>query len=222
ASAARGTRSVRAHLLRAAARPRAKQHEQGCRARGPRAHASLPQAEAAQYPLLAARGRRRLRRSQRAALSDTHHDNKGALGLVVGAIGVVYGDIGTSPLYMLRTAFTGEHGLAMTAENVYGVLSVVFWALIIVVTLKYITLIMRADNNGEGGILALTALVSRGIAKQERRRWWLVGFGIFGAAMFYGDGMITPAISVLSAVEGLEIAAPGLTHWVVPVTLVII
>src|SRR6185295_8607668 len=107
------------------------------------------------------------------------------------AIGVVYGDIGTSPLYMLKTAFTGDHGLAVTPENVYGVLSVVFWALIVVVTLKYITLIMRADNNGEGGILALTALVSRGLARQEKRRWWLVGFGIFGAAMFYGDGMIT-------------------------------
>ena len=101
-------------------------------------------------------------------------------------------------------------------------LSVVFWALVVVVTLKYITLIMRADNNGEGGILALTALVSRGLERHERRRWWLIGFGIFGAAMFYGDGMITPAISVLSAVEGLEIVTPGLHHWVVPVTLVII
>ena len=149
-------------------------------------------------------------------------DRKGAVGLVIGAIGVVYGDIGTSPLYMLRTAFTGEEGLAMTPGNVYGVLSVVFWVLIAVVTLKYITLIMRADNNGEGGILALTALVSRGIARDERRRWWLVGCGIFGAAMFYGDGMITPAISVLSAVEGIEIATPALHHWVIPLTLAII
>ena len=97
-----------------------------------------------------------------------------------------------------------------------------FWALIVVVTLKYIMLIMRADNNGEGGILALTALVSRGLARQERRRWWLVGFGIFGAAMFYGDGMITPAISVLSAVEGLEIVTPALHPYIVPVTVVII
>ena len=141
---------------------------------------------------------------------------------MIGAIGVVYGDIGTSPLYMLRTAFTGEHGLALTPENVYGVLSVVFWALVVVVTLKYIMLIMRADNNGEGGILALTALVSRGLDRHNRRRWWLIGFGIFGAAMFYGDGMITPAISVLSAVEGLEIVAPALHRFVVPVTLVII
>ncbi|MEO8755246.1 MAG: potassium transporter Kup [Casimicrobiaceae bacterium] len=142
--------------------------------------------------------------------------------LIIGAIGVVYGDIGTSPLYMLRTAFTGEHGVPMTPGNVYGVLSVVFWALIVVVTLKYITLIMRADNNGEGGILALTALVSRGLARQETRRWWLVGFGIFGAAMFYGDGMITPAISVLSAVEGLELVTPALHPYIVPVTVVII
>ncbi|MFO1414680.1 MAG: potassium transporter Kup [Burkholderiales bacterium] len=149
-------------------------------------------------------------------------DRKGTAGLVIGAIGVVYGDIGTSPLYMLRTAFTGEHGLVLDAANVHGVLSVVFWALVIVVTLKYITLIMRADNNGEGGILALTALVSRGLARGQSRRWWLVGFGIFGAAMFYGDGMITPAISVLSAVEGLEIVTPAMHPFIVPVTLAII
>ena len=149
-------------------------------------------------------------------------DRKGALALVVGAVGVVYGDIGTSPLYMLRTAFSGHGALATTPVNVYGILSVVFWALVIIVTLKYITLILRADNNGEGGILALTALVSRGLERGETRRWWLVGFGIFGAAMFYGDGMITPAISVLSAVEGLEVVTPGLEHWVVPATLVII
>jgi KUP system potassium uptake protein len=155
-------------------------------------------------------------------LAHATKDRKGALALFVGAIGVVYGDIGTSPLYMLRTAFGGTGALAMTPVNVYGILSVVFWALVIIVTLKYIMLILRADNNGEGGILALTALVSRGLERGETRRWWLVGFGIFGAAMFYGDGMITPAISVLSAVEGLEIVTPGLEHWVVPATLVII
>jgi KUP system potassium uptake protein len=141
--------------------------------------------------------------------------------LVIGAIGVVYGDIGTSPLYTLRTAFTGTHGLQLTAQNVMGVLSVIFWALVIVVTLKYITLIMRADNRGEGGILALTALVSRGLEGAPRRRWWLVGFGIFGAAMFYGDGMITPAITVLGAVEGLEVLAPSLHPFVVPATVII-
>ncbi len=142
--------------------------------------------------------------------------------LVVGAIGVVYGDIGTSPLYTLREAFHGVHGLPLTVDNVLGVLSVIFWSLVIVVTFKYVTLVLRADNRGEGGVLALTALVSRGLEGQPKRRWWLVGFGIFGAAMFYGDGMITPAISVLSAVEGLEIMAPGLREFVVPTTLMIL
>ena len=130
--------------------------------------------------------------------------------LVIGAIGVVFGDIGTSPLYTLRQCFGGEHHVPLTPANVLGILSIIFWALMIIVTVKYVTLIMRADNRGEGGILALTALVSRGLGNRGRRRWWLVGFGIFGAAMFYGDGMITPAISVLGAVEGLEIIAPDL------------
>jgi KUP system potassium uptake protein len=142
--------------------------------------------------------------------------------LVIGAIGVVYGDIGTSPLYTLRQCFTGTHSLSLAPENVLGILSIIFWSLVIVVSLKYVTLIMRADNRGEGGILALTALVSRGLERQARLRWWLVGFGIFGAAMFYGDGMITPAISVLGAVEGLEIIAPQLHPFIVPVTLVIV
>jgi KUP system potassium uptake protein len=141
--------------------------------------------------------------------------------LVLGAIGVVFGDIGTSPLYTMRTAFSGHHGLPLNPDNVMGILSVIFWALMIIVTLKYITLIMRADNRGEGGILALTALVSRGLQRGERRRWWLVGLGIFGAAMFYGDGMITPAITVLGAIEGLEVAAPALDHYVVPLSVLI-
>ena len=144
------------------------------------------------------------------------------LPLVVGAIGVVYGDIGTSPLYTLRTAFTGSFGLPLTPDNVLGVLSVIFWALLVVVTLKYITLIMRADNRGEGGILALTALVSRGIESRNRLRWWLVGLGIFGAAMFYGDGMITPAITVLGAVEGLGVIAPAMHPFIVPVSIVVL
>jgi KUP system potassium uptake protein len=144
------------------------------------------------------------------------------LPLALGAVGVVYGDIGTSPLYTLRTAFTGSYGLSLTPDNVLGVVSVIFWALLIVVTLKYITLIMRADNRGEGGILALTALVSRGIESRDRLRWWLVGLGIFGAAMFYGDGMITPAISVLGAVEGLRVIAPAMHPFIVPATIVIL
>jgi KUP system potassium uptake protein len=142
--------------------------------------------------------------------------------LILGAIGVVYGDVGTSPLYTMRVVFTGEHGLPLNPGNVYGLLSIVFWALVIIVTLKYVTLIMRADNRGEGGILALTALVSRGVEHRSRMRWWLVGFGIFGAAMFYGDGMITPAITVLGAVEGLDIATPALHNYVVPVSLVVL
>ncbi len=141
---------------------------------------------------------------------------------MLGAIGVVFGDIGTSPLYTLRQCFAGEHPVALTTANVLGILSIIFWALMIIVTTKYVTLIMRADNRGEGGILALTALVSRGMLRHGRRRWWLVGFGIFGAAMFYGDGMITPAISVLGAVEGLEIIAPNLHPFIVPVTVVIV
>ncbi|HUH95558.1 MAG TPA: potassium transporter Kup [Casimicrobiaceae bacterium] len=148
-------------------------------------------------------------------------DRKRLTPLVVGAIGVVFGDIGTSPLYTLRECFIGAHGLPLTAPNVYGILSVIFWAITLVVTLKYVTLIMRADNRGEGGIMALTALVSRGLS-ERRSRWWLVGLGIFGAAMFYGDGMITPAISVLSAVEGLEVMAPTLATYVVPLTILIL
>src|SRR5512143_2845848 len=172
------------------------------------------------------------RPTETTASSDAAHDGAAShptpvrrsrlAALVVGAIGVVFGDIGTSPLYTMRVLFTGEHKLPLTHATVLGLLSIVFWALMIVVTLKYVTLIMRADNRGEGGILALTALVARGVEKQTRRRWWLVGFGIFGASMFYGDGMITPALSVLGAVEGLEVIAPALHAFVVPASLVIL
>jgi len=142
--------------------------------------------------------------------------------LMLGAIGVVFGDIGTSPLYTMRECFTGSRRLELTPENVLGVLSIIFWSLVIVVTVKYVTILLRADNRGEGGIMALTALVSRGLERNARRRWWLVGFGIVGASMFYADGMITPAISVLSAVEGLEIVAPELHPFIVPVAVVIL
>jgi KUP system potassium uptake protein len=141
--------------------------------------------------------------------------------LVIGAIGVVYGDIGTSPLYTMRQVFGGSQAMTLNEANVYGLLSLVFWALVVIVTFKYLTLMMRADNRGEGGQLALTALVSHGLERQDRLRWWLVGFGIFGAAMFFGDAMITPAISVLSAVEGLEVMAPELDRYVVPITMAI-
>jgi len=143
------------------------------------------------------------------------------LPLIVGAIGVVFGDIGTSPLYTMRQVFSDAQAMPMTPANVYGLLSLVFWALVIIVTLKYVVLVMRADNRGEGGQLALTALVSHGLERGHLLRWWLVGIGIFGAAMFFGDAMITPAISVLSAVEGIEVAVPELHPYIVPATVVI-
>ena len=142
--------------------------------------------------------------------------------LALGAVGVVYGDIGTSPLYALAECFHSEHGVRPTTDNVFGVLSLVFWALTLVVSLKYLIFIMRADNHGEGGILALTALSTpiRPTGRSERR--WLVVIGLFGAALLYGDGIITPAISVLSAVEGLSIATPRATPFVLPLSVAII
>ena len=141
--------------------------------------------------------------------------------LALGAVGVVYGDIGTSPLYTLKEVF-GPHGVAATPANVLGALSLVFWSLIIVVSLKYLLFIMRADNKGEGGIMALMALAQRSVRDVPRLRLIIVMLGIFGAALFYGDGVITPAISVLSAVEGLEVAAPTLQRYVVPITVGVI
>jgi KUP system potassium uptake protein len=141
--------------------------------------------------------------------------------LTLAAIGVVYGDIGTSPLYALKEVFA--HGrVAMTPEHVLGILSLVFWTVTVVVTLKYVTLILRADNHGEGGLIAMLALASQAVKDRPVLRNRLLLLGIFGTAIFFGDGVITPAISVLSAVEGLEVAAPGLHRYVVPVTLVVI
>jgi len=142
--------------------------------------------------------------------------------MVVGAIGVVYGDIGTSPLYTMKEAFHGPHGMPVTPENILGVLSLIFWSLIVVVSIKYVVFIMRADNKGEGGIMALMALVQRATAGRTQVRWLLMTLGIFGAALFYGDGMITPAISVLSAVEGLEVATPAFKRYVLPVSLAVL
>jgi KUP system potassium uptake protein len=141
--------------------------------------------------------------------------------LALGAIGVVFGDIGTSPLYTMKETL-GTHGMTPTPAAVLGVLSLVFWSLIMVVSLKYVTFVMRADNKGEGGIMALMALAQRSMSGSARARWVLAGFGIFGAALFYGDGVITPAISVLGAVEGLQVAAPGLDKYVVWIALVIL
>ncbi|MCP3099058.1 potassium transporter Kup [Myxococcus sp. K15C18031901] len=144
--------------------------------------------------------------------------------LALGALGIVYGDIGTSPLYALRECFNGPHGIAPTPQNVLGVLSLIFWSLIIIVSVKYLIFVMRADNRGEGGILALMALVMQRQKGQQAHttRPVLIVLGIFGAALLYGDGLITPAITVLSAVEGLSVATPVFEPYVVPITLVIL
>jgi KUP system potassium uptake protein len=146
----------------------------------------------------------------------------GALvALTLAAVGVVYGDIGTSPLYALKEVFA--HGrVPLSPENILGILSLVFWTLTVVVSLKYVVLILRADNNGEGGLIAMLALASQAVKHKPALRRRLLILGIFGTAIFFGDGVITPAISVLSAVEGLEVAAPALHRWVVPLTLVVI
>jgi KUP system potassium uptake protein len=143
------------------------------------------------------------------------------VALTLGAIGVVYGDIGTSPLYALKEVFANGH-VPLTERNIYGVLSLVFWTLTVVVSIKYVVLILRADNNGEGGLIAMLALASQAVKDRPKLRRRLLFIGIFGTAIFFGDGVITPAISVLSAVEGLKVAAPGLHSYVVPITLVVL
>ncbi|KGM56601.1 potassium transporter Kup [Lysobacter arseniciresistens ZS79] len=152
----------------------------------------------------------------------TGHGSVGLAGLVVGAIGVVFGDIGTSPLYTLKEAFSSHYDLVANHDTVLGILSLVFWALMLVVTLKYVTIIMRADNEGEGGIMALMALAQRTLPKGSRSAYGVGILGVFGAALFFGDGVITPAISVLSALEGLEVVAPELDRWVVPMTVLVL
>ena len=143
--------------------------------------------------------------------------------LSLTALGVVYGDIGTSPLYAMREAFHGSHALAVTRDNVLGVLSLIFWALTITISVKYLAFVMRADNRGEGGILALMALIQRGRTQSGRSpRWLVAALGLFGAALMYGDSVITPSMTVLSAVEGLQVAAPALRSWVIPLTIIIL
>jgi KUP system potassium uptake protein len=143
------------------------------------------------------------------------------LALAIGAIGVVYGDIGTSPLYTLKECLGGAASVGVTDDNVLGILSLIFWALILAVTLKYVVVVLRADNQGEGGVLALMALAQRSMTTR-RGRYIVSSLGITGAALFYGDGMITPAISVLSAVEGIEVIAPALEPVVLPIALAIV
>ena len=142
--------------------------------------------------------------------------------LALGALGVVFGDIGTSPLYAIQQVFTGPNTLTPDQSRIYGVLSLVFWSLTIIVTVKYVAIVMRANNDGEGGIMALVSLVKRMHARSGRVTIALILLGVFGASLFYGDGMITPAISVLSAVEGLKVATPGIGDLVIPIALVLL
>jgi KUP system potassium uptake protein len=142
--------------------------------------------------------------------------------LTLGALGVVYGDIGTSPLYVMQTVFDPANGLALTPANLIGIVSLIFWSLMVVVTLKYVTLIMRADNHGEGGIMALLSLAASSVSDRPRLRAGLLLIGVFGAALFYGDGVITPAISVLSAIEGLKLATPSLTPYVEEIAVAVL
>jgi hypothetical protein len=142
--------------------------------------------------------------------------------LCLSALGIVFGDIGTSPLYALRECFSREHGVSVTQDNVLGVLSLIFWALTITVSLKYVVYVLRADNRGEGGILALMALATSRGHLSGLVGVAFVAMGLFGAALLYGDGMITPAISVLSAVEGLQVVQPGFASFVVPITVIIL
>jgi KUP system potassium uptake protein len=152
-----------------------------------------------------------------------HATAQGALA--VGALGVVFGDIGTSPLYTIQTVFNpgDPHPIRVSAQNIFGVVSLIFWSVTIIVTVTYVLLVMRADNDGEGGIMALITLIRRrGVPGGRRTKIVLAMLGIFGASLFFGDSLITPAISVLSAVEGVKVAAPSVAGLVVPITAAII
>ena len=163
-----------------------------------------------------------------ASPTSAHHDSPDSLTgrrlslLTLAALGVVYGDIGTSPLYAMKEAFGPSHGLLPNAVNVYGILSLVAWSILLVVVAKYLVFILQADNNGEGGLIAMLALASQAVKDRPVLRKRLLLVGIFGTAIFFGDGVITPAISVLSAVEGLEVAAPSLHRFVLPITLLVL
>jgi len=162
-----------------------------------------------------------VRSAVRRQVNRPQRPTSGLAALTLGAVGVVYGDIGTSPLYALKEVFAPDR-VPVTPENIMGVLSMIFWTLMVVVSVKYVVLILRADNNGEGGLIAMLALASTAVRDRPKLRRRLLILGVFGTAVFFGDGVITPAISVLSAVEGLEVAAPGLHSYVVPITLVVL
>ena len=157
--------------------------------------------------------------------SQTNTGQSVRAAVVLAALGVVFGDIGTSPIYTVQTVFSPNdpHPVPLNAHNVYGVVSLIFWSIMIIVTLTYVTLVMRADNDGEGGIMALITLLRRwGSETRHRTALILAALGVFGASLFFGDSMITPAISVLSAIEGIEIVDPDFEQWVVPITVGII
>ncbi|HKJ30397.1 MAG TPA: potassium transporter Kup [Balneolales bacterium] len=158
------------------------------------------------------------------AIGAPHRNPKGSKLFLISltALGVVYGDIGTSPLYAIHECFRGEDPMHPTPANIIGILSLIFWALIIVISIKYLTYVMRADNRGEGGIFALMAQLDPWNDSKKRNRWLLIFLGVFGASLLYGDGMITPAISVLSAIEGLKVATPVFDPYVIPITIVIL
>lgn len=155
-------------------------------------------------------------------MSTQSHSRSKVTALTLAAIGIVYGDIGTSPLYTMKEVFSGSHGVALTQDNLLGVVSMIVWGLTIIVSLKYVTLILRADNRGEGGIMALLALAMSSVGEKSRWHYPLMLVGLTGAALFFGDGVITPAISVLSAIEGLEVATPAFKPYVVPLTVTVL
>jgi len=152
----------------------------------------------------------------------SEHKKSSIAALTLAAVGIVYGDIGTSPLYTLKTIFDADHGLPLNQANLLGVVSLIFWGLTMIVSLKYVSLVLRADNRGEGGIMALMALALNSVSRRSGWHFPLLLLGVFGATMFYGDSVVTPAISVLGAIEGLEVAAPQLEAYVVPLTIIVL
>lgn len=150
------------------------------------------------------------------------HQKSSLSALTLAAIGIVYGDIGTSPLYTMQEVFDHKHGLALNPENILGIVSLILWGLIFIVSLKYVTLVLRANNRGEGGIMALAALTLESVGRSSKLYFPLVILGVIGASLFYGDGVVTPAMTVLSAIEGIKVATPALKPFVVPITLVIL
>ena len=184
-----------------------------------------PESVKAHRQYIAQSSRRVARPTQGPGSDDSggHGTHAGTAALALGALGVVYGDIGTSPLYAFKEAFTEKsHELLVDRQNIFGVCSLAFWALILIISVKYLLFVMRADNRGEGGILALTALVMPRRGRTVAKAGFLVALGVFGTALLYGDGIITPAISVLSAVEGLEEVSTSFTSWVIPIAIVIL